>query len=354
MTTPLDALAEALCDCRKYASGAEAPPEAILWCDPGCEFRPVLPLLRGRLPNLFSLGAYDLATRTGPALWLRAAAGRHLPGLEWPEDEPGIIYLPDHGREILRGAGDCPPDLAPLVWFAVAGNFFGQGKQARDWTLRGFLAAQGSPVGIDIPEDKTTREALARAASRLFAEPIAALKERRLDATALNALLVRDLNAEMLRWLDGSLTQEADPERFAAFAALAARQLGFDPRRKSRQDAAARLARREKGWAAVWDRFEERDGAYDGVVKLLWDETPQSMFEGCDAYPGVNAREEDALRRALLALGSAKPEKAAAKLLDLEAEHGRRRDTVWARRGAAGAGAGTTRRRGPRPGPAGA
>jgi hypothetical protein len=77
----------------QIASGAEAPPEAILWCDPGCEFRPVLPLLRGRLPNLLCLGAYDPATRTGPALWLRAAAGRHLPGLEWPEDEPAIIYL---------------------------------------------------------------------------------------------------------------------------------------------------------------------------------------------------------------------------------------------------------------------
>jgi hypothetical protein len=56
------------------------------------------------------------------------------------------------------------------VWFAVAGTFFGQPKQARDWTLRGFLAAQGSPVGLDIPDDKTTREALSRAASHLFAE----------------------------------------------------------------------------------------------------------------------------------------------------------------------------------------
>ena len=37
---------------RKYASGAEAPPEAILWCDPGEEFVPVLPMLRARQPNL--------------------------------------------------------------------------------------------------------------------------------------------------------------------------------------------------------------------------------------------------------------------------------------------------------------
>jgi hypothetical protein len=120
MTTPLDALAEALRDSRKYASGAEAPPAAILWCDPGSEFAPVLPLLRARLPNLLTLGDYDPEARTGPAPLLRAAAGRHIAGLDWPPDEPAIIYLPGCGREILRGAGDCPPELAPLVWFAVA------------------------------------------------------------------------------------------------------------------------------------------------------------------------------------------------------------------------------------------
>ena len=84
MTTPLEALAEALRDCRKYAPGAEAPPEAILWCDPASEFCAVLPALRARLPNLLTFGAYDPATRTGPALWLRAAAARQVAGIEWP------------------------------------------------------------------------------------------------------------------------------------------------------------------------------------------------------------------------------------------------------------------------------
>src|SRR3954451_9039412 len=107
--------------------------------------------------------------------------GRQIPVIVWPEHEAAIIYLPGQGREILRGAEDCPADLAPLVWFAVSGTFFGQPKQARDWTLRGFLAAQGSPVGLEIPEDKATREGLSRAVGRLFAEPIAALMGRRLD-----------------------------------------------------------------------------------------------------------------------------------------------------------------------------
>jgi len=335
MTTPLDALAEALRECRKYASGAEAPPEAILWCDPGREFAPILPALRARLPNLLSFGVYEPSTRTGPALWLRAAAARQVAGLAWAEDEPALLYLPGHGRDTLRGAEDCPAELAPLVWFAVAGSFFGQPKQTRDWTLRGFLAAQGSPVGLDIADDKATREALCRAASRLSAEPIEALKGRRLDAIALDGLLVPDPVADMLRWMDGTLTPEADPERFNAFASLATKQMGFDPRKRSPQDAAARLAKREKGWAKVWDRFEEANGAYEEVVKLLRLEEPQSLFEGQDAYPSIIARGEQELRQALLALVNTTPEKAAATLMDLEERHGWRRDTVWAKRGEA-------------------
>lgn len=247
MTTPLESLAEALLACRAFASGAETAPEAILWCDPAGEFAPLMPALRTRLPHLLSFGAYDAATRTGPALWLRAAAARQVPGLDWPASDPPVIYLPGHGRDVLRGAEECPAELQPLVWFAVTGVFFGQPKQARDWTLRGFLAAQGSPVGLTVSEDKATREALARAAARLFTEPLASLKGRTLDAAALDGLLVPDPTLDMLRWLDGSLTPESDPARFDAFASLAAKKLGFDPRKKPRQDAAARLAKREKG-----------------------------------------------------------------------------------------------------------
>ena len=194
---------------------------------------------------------------------------------------------------------------------------------------------KGPRSGLEIPEDKATREALGRAACQLFTEPIETLKGHRLDAAALDALLVPDLDADMLRWIDGTLTADRDPERFDAFASLAAKQLGFNPRRKSRQDAAASLAHREKRWAKVWDRFEDRDGAYEGIVKLLRDETPQSMFEGRDAYPGLNAAGEAELRTALLALESAVPEKAAAALRELDERHGWRRETIWAKRGEA-------------------
>lgn len=335
MTTPLDSMIEALQACRAFASGAEAAPEAILWCDPAGEFAPVLPPLRIRLPSLLCFGAYDAATRTGPALWLRAAAARQVPSLDWPASDPPVIYLPGHGRDVLRGAEECPAELQPLVWFAVTGVFFGQPKQARDWTLRGFLAAQGSPVGLTVPEDKATREALPRAAARLFTEPVAALKGRTLDAVALDGLLVPDPNLDMLRWLDGSLTPESDPARFDAFASLAAKKLGLDPRKKPRQDAAARLAKREKGWAEVWQRFEEGNGGYDGVVKLLGMQEPQDLITPPETYPAENARRERVLCKSFLGLAEKSFAEAAKAIVALDAEHGWRRLTVWAKRGEA-------------------
>jgi hypothetical protein len=335
MTTPLESLADALLACRAFASGAEAAPEAVLWCDPGAEFAPIMPALRARLPNLMCFGDYDAAARTGPSLWLRAAAARQVSLVEWPQGEPPVIYLPGHGRDVLRGAEDCPPELQPLVWFAVTGVFFGQPKQARDWTLRGFLAGQGSPVGLDVTEDKATREALPRAAAHLFMEPTHLLKGRRLDAVALDGLLVPDPILDMLRWMDGSLTPEGDPARFDAFAALAAKALGLDPRKRTRQDAAARLAKREKGWTEVWDRFEEGNGGYEGVVTMLRAEEPQDLMAPAETYPAENTRRETSLRNNLTGLATKPHAEAIKAVLALESDHARRRGTVWAKRGEA-------------------
>jgi hypothetical protein len=336
VTTPLDALTEALKAAAAHNQAAEAAPDAIVWCDGTGDFAPILPALRAHLPALLTFGSYDLSTRTGPALWLRAAAVRQVAGLEWAPGEPPIIYLPGQARDVLRGAEDCPAELTPLVWCAVSGVFFGQPKQARDWTLRGFLTAQGSPVGIEISEDAATRAALMRAATRLFAEPIVALKGKRWDAAALDGLLVDNPIADMLAWMDGSLTREADPERFDAFAGLATKQFNFDPRKKSRQDAAERLVKKEKAWAKVWDRFAEASTGYNEVVRMMGYADPQAdLLSPPDAYPAENTRREKALRGALLALDGKGVPVAAKTIRDLEISHGWRRDTVWARRGEA-------------------
>ena len=331
MTTPLDGLIDALDTAAAFNAAAQAAPEAVLWCDVDREFAPLLPALRARLPNLLSLGEIDPKTRTGPSVWLRAGAARALPHLSWPPDKPPVIYLPGVSRETLRDAEACPPLLAPLVWLGVAGTWFGH-VNGKDWTLRGFLAADRGSLNLEVSDDAVTRAALAEAAPVVFAKPLDDLRGRRWDADSLHALLSPDLEADMLAWMGGTM----DPARFSAFAARAAKDLSFDPRKLSPQDAARRLARKEAGWTQVWGRFDAANGrGHEAVVALLGVEAPEALFAHSDTYPAVNTRREDSLRQALLKLGGMARDQAAIEVLKLESDHGSRRDTVWGRRGEA-------------------
>jgi hypothetical protein len=319
MTTPLDTLIAALEDASGYNAAAESPSEAIIWCDANRDFVPLLPILRERLPHLLSHGEFDVATRTGPAVWLRAAIARALADLKLPQNVVAIVYLPGIGRETLRGAEDCPPLLQPLVWFTVAGSLFGH-VNGKDWTLRGFLAAERGILKLEIDDDQATRAALAHAAVRFCTRPVEELRGKRWDADALNALLAPDLAADMLDWMDGALDPTADAGRFAAFAGLAGKELGFDPIKLSRQDAARRLAQHEGKWSAVWTRFASSTG-HDGVVRLLATEEPPDLLADKGAYPRLNATEEKKLREELLQLLNLPLAETRARILEIDRAH---------------------------------
>ncbi len=333
MTTPLEALVSALHDAASYNSAAEAPPEAVVWCDVNREFEPLLPALRERLPELLTYGEFDAATRTGPAVWLRAAIAGAVPAVVIPEGSTPILYLPGVARETLKGADDCPALLQPLVWFTVAGTVFGH-VNGKDWTLRGFLTSERGPLKLSIADDNATRTALSHAALRFCSRPVEELRGQRWNADQLNALLAPDLAADMLDWIDGAFTEMGDPARFTAFANIAEKQLKFDPRKLSPQDATRRLAKREGRWAEVWTRFAASTG-FEKVVTYLSLEEPGTLFEHQDSYPRLNARDEKDLRQQLLGLAELSPETAKARIGELEAKHAWRRETVWARRGEA-------------------
>lgn len=333
MTTPLDALAAALREAAGYNPGAESPPEAVLWCDPNSEFLSLIPALRERLPELLTYGDHDLQTRTGPAVWLRAVTARANPAIPLAENLTPILYVPAVGREVLKGAEDCLALLQPLVWFTVAGNLFGHAN-GKDWTLRAFLTSDRGPLKLNIADDVVTRIALSHAALRFCTKPLDELKSKRWDADALNALLAPDLAADMLDWMDGVFDANADPARFAAFASIADKQLKFDPRKLSPQDAAKRLAQGEGKWAEVWSRFASGTG-YVGVVGLLGVEEPSTLFENPKAYPKENLKGENELRGSLSRLSDLSADNARARILELESKHAWRRETVWAKRGEA-------------------
>lgn len=336
MSTPLDALIAALHRASDFDPRGEVAPEAVLWCDGPGDFRPLLPALRQVLPNLLTLGDFEPEQRQGPAIWLRAALGRGIEGLSWEGAAPAILYLPGVPRETLRAAEDCPKPLQLLAWYVVGGAVFGH-PNAKDWTLRGFLAAKEAygGLGLDVGQDEATRQALATAAAKLFSKPLAELTGRRLDAPWLHELLAPDLVEDTLAWLGGTLTKEAEPERFAAFQARAKAELKIDPGRLTPATAAQRMLRREGGWGRVWDRFAAggrgmHDRAADALIRV---EPPDLLASDPRIYAVANARQESALRSALSGLGRLSEPAARETVLRLAQEHEERCDGPWAARG---------------------
>jgi hypothetical protein len=335
MTTALDALVAALHAAGDHDARAEAPPEALLWCDPARDFVPLLPMLRRALPNLLTLGEYNPTLHQGPAIWLRAAAGRAVPSVAWEGERPAILYLPGIARETLRAAEECPTPLQLLAWLIVGGATFGH-PNGRDWTLRGFLSAKTAygGLGLDVSQDEPTRIALLDAAPKLFAMALTELQGRRLDAPWLHGLLAPDLAEDTLAWLGGRFDAQTDPARFAGFCARAKAELKLDPTKVKPGIAAQRLLKREKGFEAIWNRFTAAGpGFQEDTAAMLAALEPPDMLADPTVYAVANARAEDRLRAALLALA----DKPAAAVCDavhaLAKEHALRRSGPWAARG---------------------
>ena len=111
--TVTEALIRSLEDAVSYNPNDAVRPCAILWTDQDAQWQPIIPRLRQLLPNLLTLGEYQPDQRIGPAIWLRSAVDRALPDIEWPEEKPPILYLPQVSRQELRAVQECPDNLKP-------------------------------------------------------------------------------------------------------------------------------------------------------------------------------------------------------------------------------------------------
>ena len=76
--TVLETLVTSLEGAALYNRSAMVGPAAILWPDEHREWEPLIPLLRVVNPYLLTLGPWDAAARTGPAIWLKCMIGRTL------------------------------------------------------------------------------------------------------------------------------------------------------------------------------------------------------------------------------------------------------------------------------------
>lgn len=326
----LEALQASFAAALKTPDGV-ARPAAVLWTDTTGEWQPIIPALMNQLPQLYSLGTFDVQTRTGPVIWLKCIVGRTLPQAPPPELIP-VIYLPRVSRQDLRAGGDCPAALQPLVELQYRGAVWHQ-KNGRDWTVDAFLSSE-SGCGLDIAQDNRTHEAMLRALPLLATEPLAGLRGRKLEAEDFDRLAIGDPVRDLLYWMSEPKAFEArcDKATYETFRDVSRREFGFDPEAGA-PAAGDTLVNSNGKWERVWRRFSEAPALYSGVSRLLRGIRPRDLAADPSRYPVENEKDENDLRRELEALASLPHADACERVAALEKKHEQRRGWVWARLG---------------------
>ena len=313
-----------------YAPGDQVAPCVLLWPDPERLWQSALPQLQARMPELYQLGDYAPELRVGPALWLRyieANIDEHKANQGRP-----IFYLPGISREQLRNIEDCPPALSALVELQYRGAVWIH-QNGKEWTPHGYLVSNYGGLALEVAKDHITLDALAGALPTLMTQSIAQLQGRRLNAEFFNALLAPDSIGQLLRWLSEPelFKQSRTAAEWKAFCQQCKTEAGFDPIKDGALTAAKLLATRVNHWQKVWQRFIEAPTNYKGVVEWLKRAAPvaQDMFATAEVWPNLNELAERDLAHALEGLLDRTPNEAVRKLIELDAQHGARRDYPW-------------------------
>lgn len=331
--TLLDALEHSLDEAATYNERSRVAPAAILWTDAKEEWTALLPYLRDGFPHLLTLGDYDPATRTGPAIWIKCMIGRTLDTADWDDDTVPIVYLPGTSRRDIRAVENCADALKPLAELQYRGTLWSQ-TNGRDWTVRAFLVSENGGLGFDVAGDQATQEALHRALPALATAELDVLRGRSLDADDFRMIVTQDPVRDLLRWIDAPDAMEDawDGSRWETFCDICRETYGFDPEHEGRVLAARKLGKRNGPWARVWERYQEAPSQYNTLPQVLRMARPPKtgdLFACEPTWPQDNAAAEDALREALVGLSDLRPDEALEEIKDLEATHGKRRSWVW-------------------------
>jgi hypothetical protein len=304
-----------------------------LWTDPDAQWRPLVAELSKSFPELYTLGEFVPGQRCGPAIWLKCVVERALPDANPPAGHIPVLYLPGLSRQVLRAGSECPVLLQPLIELEYRGAMWHQ-RNGRDWTVEAFFTTEQG-LGLDMALDARTREALLRALPLLINEPLADLRGRRLEAEDFDRLAIGDPVRDTLMWMNdpASSAQLWAGPRWSTFRDVCRRQFGIDPEQAHPRDAGEALLNGGDPWDNVWRRFCEAPRGYPGVARLLREVAPKDLFVEEGRQPSANEADEARLGKELDGVAKLPHGAACTRVLELEKEHGKRRDWVWAQIG---------------------
>jgi len=324
----------------RFNPDVQVAPSCILWPDGERQFESVLPQLRDAMPELLTLGAYDPALRSGPAIWLRCAIDGKIPELSFDGKIP-VIYMPGVSRAQLRNVEEVATELKPLVCLQYRGVFFSQ-ISSKDWTVYAFLTGRQS-LKLDIAGDDATKNAMLLSLPMLLEQDVSLLQGKHLDKDDFNTLLSGgDPVKELLQFLnEGDVWRKKQcPVQWNAFVDLCKSNYSFDPEKDGQVNGLEKFASRKGVWKTVFDRYSESYTAYPLIYSAMQEQcTPFfDLFGNTEEYggwPQWNEHEETNLFAAIDQLLKEHPAHFPEKLKELEDVHASRRTLVWARQGLA-------------------
>jgi len=338
--TVLEKIKDALLAGATVNPSVQAAPTAVLWTDKEGLWSSALTRLQAVIPSLVTLGPYDRARRSGPAVWLKCAIAGVLDDINLDGLIP-VIYLPNVSRADLRAIECCPRELQPLAELQYRGVFWSQAN-SKDWTINAFLTSKAGGLGLDLAQDRATQQALHRAleAGELLDRPISELQGRQINAEWLDSLLAPNPTRDILAWLNDSdwVRLQWGTGRWAIFMSRCKKDFGFDPEGDGELVAAEKLAMKEGAWAAVWEQYTDSYPSFPNVVDQLERvSSPASsgLFDDVSGFARVNVEQEAALCTELDALGHSSPTAARETIKEAEQKHGLRRHWLWAKMGRA-------------------
>ena len=328
----VDHLVNSIRSSANYNTEAESRPHCILWTDKDRLWETTIGQLKEEMPELLQLGDYDPEKLQGPAIWLRVAVAGLVKIYSVPYGKVPVIYLPGISRHDIRAIDQCPDELKPLAELQYRGVIWSQ-INSKDWTPFAYLKTKKGGLGLNVAQDEQTLYALKRALKRILYENIENLTDEYLDKDYFNSITIGgDQVRDILNWMTDPDTFRRDhiEEEWQAFADICKTKYKVDPEKDGVLGAAEKLAWKDEAWNLIWDRFYEAPEKYPGIPKALKG-VVMPIGVGIDRWPEWNEQQETLLRTELKALEGLTDQNARSKLIELEKEHGSRRDYVWAK-----------------------
>lgn len=323
-----------------YNPDIQVAPACILWPDRERQWEAIIPRLQQEMPELLVLGDYSPEKRVGPAIWLRCIIGAACLEITLPANKTPIFYLPGVGRQDLRAVQECPEHLKPLAELQYRGAIWSQ-LNSKDWTILAFLKSEQGGLGLDVAQDKVSKNAMQVALHQLLDEDLQLLQNRHLDKDYFNKLLSGDPVRDFLQWLtqEDLFKNNRGENEWRAFVSLCKSQFGFDPDNDGILTGVEKMALHEGPWLPVWLRFCEAPKRYPNIPDLIRKCTMPvlKLFSDVNSHgswPQWNEAQERQLQEDLLKLDKLPPHKVRDQILSLEARHGARRDLIWVELGA--------------------